>query len=83
MLTAQRRGWSEPLPWRTLFVLWLAFFNHCQSLAAEFLLKLVDDVCDEIVESPADAVAHLLHARRSALGSENTQIGHFGYPPKE
>src|ERR1017187_6273981 len=34
--------------------------------SAEFLLQPPDDVCDEIVESPADAVGYLLHARQPA-----------------
>ena len=33
------------------------------SLATEFLLQPPDDVGDEIVKTPADAVGHLLHFR--------------------
>ena len=31
-------------------------------MATEFLLQLPDDIFDEIVKSPADAVGHLLHS---------------------
>jgi len=34
----------------------------CQSPGAEFLLQLPNDISDEIVKSPADALGHLLHS---------------------
>ena len=36
--------------------------NQHLSSAAEFLLQALDDISDEIVKSPADAVGHLLHS---------------------
>jgi len=36
--------------------------NQHLSPAAKFLLQALDDISDEIVKSPADAVGHLLHS---------------------
>jgi hypothetical protein len=36
-------------------------FEQSLSWTAEFILQPPDDVCDEIVKSPTDAVSHLLH----------------------
>lgn len=37
----------------------------CQSLIAEFVLQLTEDISDVIVKSPADAGGHLLHSRQA------------------